>query len=117
MNRTLSLLLLLSWTTLAQAPASSPTAPAAPRPQVAGVLAADGPLDANRKPSTARAGDHAHHGHHHQQPAEVVDPVCGMKLDPATAGGGSLVEDGKTVHFCSSACRRKYLAGRDGGTP
>ncbi|MFZ5446014.1 MAG: hypothetical protein ACOZQL_38840 [Myxococcota bacterium] len=121
MHRTLSLLLLLSWTPFAQPSPSSPRAPAAPRPSVADVLRSDDPLE-TRAPSTPTPtpspGDaHAHHHHHAPEPTEVVDPVCGMKLDPSTAGGGSLVEGGKTVHFCSSACRRKYLAGRDGGAP
>ncbi|HVG08240.1 MAG TPA: YHS domain-containing protein [Thermoanaerobaculia bacterium] len=33
-------------------------------------------------------------------PSAVVDPVCGMEVDPATAAGTSLYA-GKTYYFCS----------------
>jgi YHS domain-containing protein len=48
---------------------------------------------------------------------KVLDPVCGMRIDPATAKGGSVMHKGKTVHFCSSSCKRRYVAQIDGGTP
>lgn len=122
MTKTLSLLALLAW---AQAP-SSPKSPGAKRANVATTLIPDAPLDA--KPCDLPTSgsprceppkkDESHHHHHPlAAAAEVVDPVCGMKIDPATAGGGSLTENGKTVHFCSSACRHKYLSRADGGTP
>ncbi len=37
----------------------------------------------------------------------VVDPVCGMKIDPAKAVGSSLFK-GQTVHFCSRGCEAKF---------
>ena len=35
------------------------------------------------------------------------DPVCGMKIDPATAQYQS-VRDGKTYHFCSAECKATF---------
>ena len=37
----------------------------------------------------------------------VVDPICGMTVDEATAR--SAERDGKTVYFCSEHCRQKFL--------
>lgn len=48
--------------------------------------------------------------------AEVKDPICGMTVDPEKAGGGSATVGGKTYYFCSSSCRRAFLAQQDGGT-
>lgn len=71
-------------------------------------------------PSTAPAdssccggdGDHAGHAHHHDHdPAatKVLDPVCGMTVDPATSKH-RFEHDGKTFHFCSAGCRTKFAA-------
>ena len=38
----------------------------------------------------------------------VVDPVCGMKVDPATARGGSHEYQGKTYYFCGKGCQAKF---------
>ena len=38
-----------------------------------------------------------------------IDPVCGMTVDPETAGESSHYE-GTTYHFCSSACKSKFDA-------
>jgi YHS domain-containing protein len=43
------------------------------------------------------------------QPAKVVDPVCGMQVDPAKAAGKSEYK-GKTYHFCSDYCKRTFDA-------
>ena len=40
------------------------------------------------------------------QPA-VVDPVCGMTVDPQNAAG-SFVYEGKTYHFCSTHCLHRF---------
>ncbi|MEO7190930.1 MAG: heavy metal translocating P-type ATPase [Vicinamibacterales bacterium] len=40
----------------------------------------------------------------------VIDPVCGMTVDPATARGGSLEHAGTTYSFCSPGCREKFAA-------
>jgi Cu+-exporting ATPase len=37
----------------------------------------------------------------------VIDPVCGMTIDPATAAGSSR-HDGETYYFCSRGCETKF---------
>ena len=39
----------------------------------------------------------------------VVDPVCGMKVDPATSKHRA-EHGGTTYHFCSGGCRTKFVA-------
>jgi Cu+-exporting ATPase len=39
-----------------------------------------------------------------------TDPVCGMKVDPATAKGGSHGHGGKTYWFCNPRCRERFAA-------
>src|ERR1700720_2557748 len=39
----------------------------------------------------------------------VVDPVCGMKVDPATSKHRA-DRDGQSSHFCSAGCRTKFVA-------
>ena len=41
----------------------------------------------------------------------VIDPVCGMTIDPATSAGQSTY-DGKTEYFCSRACKTEFDAAR-----
>ena len=71
------------------------------------------------------SGQHSGHGHahghqhgpgcHHSHGAmaaadgKVTDPVCGMKVDPATSKH-RLEHGGTTYHFCSSGCRTKFEA-------
>ena len=62
---------------------------------------------------------HEHHaGHHHGQGHDgqdaavaeaslVTDPVCGMKVDPATSKH-RIEHGGQTFHFCSAGCRTKF---------
>jgi len=60
--------------------------------------------------------DHRRHRHHAHEAAghtdatagAEVDPVCGMSVDPATALAHA--HAGKTYHFCSAACRDKFVA-------
>ena len=55
--------------------------------------------------------------------AMATDPVCGMKVDPATARHSAQYE-GQTYYFCAPGCKRafeadpaKYLgSGRQGST-
>ncbi|PWC26757.1 heavy metal translocating P-type ATPase [Teichococcus aestuarii] len=67
--------------------------------------------------------DHAghHHGHEHHYHGQggvgiaaglVTDPVCGMKVDPATSKH-RLEHGGTTFHFCSAGCRSKFEANPD----
>jgi len=54
--------------------------------------------------------DHAGHAHHdHHAPATVLDPVCGMTVDPATSKH-RFDHHGKTFHFCSAGCKTKFSA-------
>jgi P-type Cu+ transporter len=39
-----------------------------------------------------------------------TDPVCGMKVDPATARGGAHEHGGKTYSFCNPRCRERFAA-------
>ncbi len=41
--------------------------------------------------------------------AGVIDPVCGMTVDPATAPG-SFAHQGTTYYFCSPGCLQKFRA-------
>jgi Cu+-exporting ATPase len=49
--------------------------------------------------------------HHHDAPAEggVIDPVCGMTVDPHTAKHRADYR-GHTYYFCSAGCRTKFVA-------
>lgn len=38
-----------------------------------------------------------------------VDPVCGMKVDPAKAAGTSEY-NGQTIYFCAKSCKAKFDA-------
>jgi Cu+-exporting ATPase len=57
---------------------------------------------------------HAHdsHRHHHEHgaadPAKVLDPVCGMSVDPAKTSHHA-EHGGHAFHFCSARCREKFL--------
>lgn len=54
--------------------------------------------------------DHSHHDHAHG-PAEggVIDPVCGMTVDPHTAKHRA-EHNGHTYYFCNPSCRTKFIA-------
>jgi Cu(I)/Ag(I) efflux system membrane fusion protein len=41
--------------------------------------------------------------------AKVIDPVCGMQIDPADAAG-SAAHGGHVFHFCSEHCKRRFEA-------
>ncbi|MFA6954253.1 MAG: heavy metal translocating P-type ATPase [Thermoanaerobaculia bacterium] len=51
---------------------------------------------------------HEHHGLEHAD-NRVIDPVCGMKIDPSKAAGTSRAGD-TTVYFCSPRCKEKFDA-------
>jgi P-type Cu+ transporter len=40
--------------------------------------------------------------------ATAIDPVCGMKINPATARGGSFEHAGTTYYFCGPRCRERF---------
>ena len=47
--------------------------------------------------------------HQHDHAAPVIDPVCGMTVDPEKAAGSSRV-GGRVYYFCSIACKKKFNA-------
>jgi len=44
---------------------------------------------------------------HAAQPAQELDPVCGMKVDPSKTAA-SVAFKGTTFHFCSQGCAAKF---------
>src|SRR5580765_5885156 len=44
----------------------------------------------------------------------AIDPVCGMRVDPAAPRGGTFEHRGTTYYFCSPGCRTKFAADPDG---
>jgi Cu+-exporting ATPase len=75
--------------------------------------------DHGKTAATSTCGhDHSGHGHHvshadssHQadETLRVLDPVCGMTVDPATSKH-RFDTRGETFHFCSAGCRTKFAA-------
>lgn len=67
------------------------------------------------KSSCCGGHDHTGHGHHHHgsppvdDDVRVLDPVCGMKFNPATSKH-RFDYRGETHHFCSNGCRTKFEA-------
>jgi Cu+-exporting ATPase len=66
--------------------------------------------------ATAHAHDAQahHHERHHGHAADtndekVIDPVCGMTVDPQTSKH-RFDHHGTTYHFCSAGCRTKFAA-------
>jgi P-type Cu+ transporter len=56
-----------------------------------------------------QAHDHAGCGHDAGPQGNVMDPVCGMSVDPATSKH-RFDHEGRTFHFCSARCREKFAA-------
>lgn len=79
---------------------SGKTAPRAPKPEASSCCGGH--------------GDHAGHAHHHAHDlgaaaTKVLDPVCGMTVDPATSKH-RFEHRGETFHFCSAGCGTKFAA-------
>jgi len=75
-------------------------------------MAAPGPDETKAACCGGGHGDHGHRAHeHHHHPVsgdgKVVDPVCGMTVDPATSKHRFDYHD-RTHHFCSAGCRTKF---------
>ncbi|PEQ13612.1 copper-translocating P-type ATPase [Novosphingobium sp. PC22D] len=54
---------------------------------------------------------HAHRGAHTHTAGgqeEVIDPVCGMRVDPV-ASAHHATHEGSEYHFCSDGCRAKFV--------
>jgi Cu+-exporting ATPase len=66
-------------------------------------------------PNAPSHPDHDHAHHHHAghgdapPPGKVLDPVCGMTVDPETTPHRGEF-DGKPYFFCSAGCRTKFTA-------
>ncbi len=43
-------------------------------------------------------------------PTKVIDPVCGMKVDPTKARGGNHEYAGTTYFFCNPRCKERFSA-------
>jgi Cu+-exporting ATPase len=56
--------------------------------------------------------DPAHSHAHGADAAAATDPVCGMKVDPATSRHRA-EHAGQIHHFCSARCRERFLADPD----
>ncbi len=54
--------------------------------------------------------EHHSHDHHASVKSEAVDPVCGMKVDPASAKGGLSSYKGQNYYFCNPKCKTKFDA-------
>src|SRR5579871_2123043 len=52
---------------------------------------------------------HDHHHHHTDGDTTVLDPVCGMTVDPDKSPHRA-EHAGTTFHFCSNRCREKFVA-------
>jgi len=47
--------------------------------------------------------------HSHSEQVADIDPVCGMKVDPATSPH-RYTHEGRSYFFCSAGCRNKFMA-------
>jgi YHS domain-containing protein len=57
------------------------------------------------------AGDHsAHHHHEDEGPGTVIDPVCGMTVDPVAAREKGLHSSyqGRDYFFCGKGCKLEF---------
>ena len=60
-------------------------------------------------PTPHHSHDHHHHAHHHAaMTADLIDPVCGMTVDPTTQHRA--MHGDREVLFCSAGCRTKFVA-------
>ena len=50
-----------------------------------------------------------HHNHDQHAATSVVDPVCGMSVEPKTAAA-TREHDGATFYFCSPGCATTFDA-------
>lgn len=62
-----------------------------------------------QRPARRRTGREAHvmTPRHEPTPAEEIDPVYGMTLNPSDAAG-STVHEGRTYYFCATGCKTKF---------
>src|SRR4030095_15089750 len=67
-------------------------------------------------PMTDGRHEHTRHEHHAHastvgdaSAAPAIDPVCGMRVDPARSAG-SAAHAGTTYYFCGKGCLAKFTA-------
>lgn len=69
--------------------------------------------------NTHHGHDHDSHGDHErchmdsklkESDGKVIDPVCGMSIDPQTAKGGKSTFEGQDYYFCNPKCKTKFDA-------
>ena len=68
-----------------------------------------GPQPAPTKAGCSGGADHHHHDPAGHDASKVIDPVCGMAVDPA-ASPHRFDARGETYYFCSAGCRSKFAA-------
>ncbi len=56
--------------------------------------------------------DHEHHHHAMAEKEKVIDPVCGMSINPEEAAGKT-EHNHQTYYFCSMHCEHKFLDNPD----
>jgi Cu+-exporting ATPase len=64
---------------------------------------------AHNAPAPAHGHDHHRHAVDDADHGRVLDPVCGMTVDPQTSKH-RFDHHGTTYHFCSAGCRTKFAA-------
>src|SRR5690606_5959989 len=63
---------------------------------------------------SAHSGDHdCGPGHGADAGELVIDPVCGMTVDPRKTGHHA-THAGQEYHFCSAGCRAKFVGDPEG---
>ena len=62
--------------------------------------------------ATIMSNDQQSHAHGSAPPSATpaIDPVCGMKVNPLVAKGGSAEHEGVTYYFCNPRCRERFVA-------
>jgi Cu+-exporting ATPase len=59
--------------------------------------------------SAVKGADGAQGGNTLSAPGQILDPVCGMVVDPVTAKNRAEL-DGQSYYFCCGGCKAKFLA-------
>jgi Cu+-exporting ATPase len=93
-------------------PAPLPAArPTAGTPKVRVGTAHDDIVETTKSQQRTQEETTMQRDHKHVDTAQVIDPVCGMTVDPATAAA-TREDNGKTYYFCSTHCASTFDADR-----
>ncbi|TDM75378.1 hypothetical protein CEE97_11425, partial [Lactobacillus crispatus] len=82
---------------------------ATPTPAVVKTGCCGGTVDVSEGGHGEHHYDRDHADHDDGESASVLDPVCGMTVDPATSKQRFNYRNA-TYHFCSAGCRTKFAA-------